>query len=102
LGTRPTQAAVEAAQCGPLIAGPGANRSSHKSFLLPKLSRSQKDAVQRAKKYAMEQSIKNVLFKQTIAHQQQQMINVQQSIQRQQALALMCRVYVGTINFEIR
>lgn len=50
----------------------------------------------------MEQSIKSVLLKQTIAHQQQQMMNMQTSVQRQQALALMCRVYVGTINFEIK
>lgn len=30
-----------------------------------------------AKKYAMEQSIKSVLVKQTIAHQQQQLTNLQ-------------------------
>jgi len=42
-----------------------------KPFQLPKLSSSQQDAIQKAKKYAMEQSIKSVLVKQTIAHQQQ-------------------------------
>lgn len=31
----------------------------------------------KAKKYAMEQSIKSVLVKQTIAHQQQQLTNLQ-------------------------
>lgn len=38
---------------------------------LPKLTTEQQDAVTRAKKYAMEQSIKMVLMKQTLAHQQQ-------------------------------
>lgn len=38
---------------------------------LPKLNADQQDAVNRAKKYAMEQSIKMVLMKQTLAHQQQ-------------------------------
>ncbi|KAF0024903.1 hypothetical protein F2P81_021784 [Scophthalmus maximus] len=71
-----------------------------------------------AKKYAMEQSIKSVLVKQTIAHQQQQLTNLQmaavtmgfgdplsplQSVaaQRQRALAIMCRVYVGSIYYEL-
>lgn len=37
----------------------------------PKLTSEQADAVSRAKRYAMEQSIKMVLMKQTLAHQQQ-------------------------------
>lgn len=41
----------------------------------------------KAKKYAMEQSIKMVLMKQTLAHQQQQA----KSFHRHQALILMCR-----------
>lgn len=90
-----------ARQFGPVLSGPGAKRE-HKPYSLPKLSHSQKECVQRAKKYSLEQSIKQVLLKQTIAHQQQQMMNMQTSVQRQQALALMCRVYVGTINFEIK
>ena len=53
--------------------------------------------VQKAKKYAMEQSIKIVLMKQTLAHQQAQA----KSLQRQQAIVLMCRIYVGSINFEV-
>jgi hypothetical protein len=60
---------AECAQIGPILSGPGASRSDLKEFSLPKLTRSQKEAVQRAKKYAMEQSIKTVLLKQTIAHQ---------------------------------
>ncbi|ENN72153.1 hypothetical protein YQE_11210, partial [Dendroctonus ponderosae] len=40
----------------------------------------------------MEQSIRMVLMKQTIAYQQQ----------RHQVLVLMCRVYVGSISFELK
>lgn len=86
---------------GPVLEGPGAKREL-KPFTLPKLTSSQQDALQSAKKYAMEASIKSVLVKQTIAHQHQQMQNFQNTVQRQQALALMCRIYVGSINFEIK
>ncbi|CAL8321903.1 unnamed protein product [Boreogadus saida] len=85
---------------------------------LPPLTPEQQEALQRAKKFAMEQSIKSVLVKQTIAHQQQQLTNLQmaavtmgfgdplsplQSVaaQRQRALAIMCRVYVGSIYYEL-
>lgn len=50
----------------------------------------------------MEQSIKMVLMKQTLAHQQQQLASQRTQVQRQQALALMCRVYVGSISFELK
>ncbi|XP_052771984.1 poly(U)-binding-splicing factor PUF60-like isoform X1 [Mya arenaria] len=86
---------------GPVLEGPGAKREL-KPFTLPKLSSTQADALQSSKKYAMEASIKSVLVKQTIAHQHQQMQNFQNTVQRQQALALMCRIYVGSINFEIK
>ena len=59
-----------ASQTGPVVAGPGAKKDP-KPFSIPRLSSSQQEAIQRAKKYAMEQSIKSVLVKQTIAHQQQ-------------------------------
>lgn len=55
---------------GPVLEGPGAKREL-KPFTLPKLTSSQQDALQSAKKYAMEASIKSVLVKQTIAHQHQ-------------------------------
>lgn len=74
--------------------GPGAKCSSLPAILggnMPRLSSEQADAVARAKKYAMEQSIKMVLMKQTLAHQQQQMASQRTQVQRQQALALMCR-----------
>jgi len=47
----------------------------------------QNEAVAKAKIYAMEQSIKMVYMKQTLAHQQQQT----KSFHRHQALILMCR-----------
>ncbi|XP_031419126.1 poly(U)-binding-splicing factor PUF60a isoform X4 [Clupea harengus] len=85
---------------------------------LPPLTPEQQEALQKAKKYAMEQSIKSVLVKQTLAQQQQQINNIQmaslsmgfgdplsplQSVaaQRQRALAIMCRVYVGSIYYEL-
>lgn len=91
-------------QTGPVLAGPGAMRSpsSLLGLGLVKLTNEQQEMVTKAKKYAMEQSIKNVLMKQTIAHQQQQMANLRNQVQRQQALALMCRVYVGSISFELK
>ena len=67
---------VEGAQRGPVYNGPGASRADAPKFSLAKLSRSQKEAVQRAKKYAMEQGIKTVLLKQTIAHQQQVLLQI--------------------------
>jgi len=85
-------------QTGHLVLGPGAKREGGTPGHLPKLSHQQQLAVQKAKKYAMEQSIKIVLMKQTLAHQEQQAKNMQ----RQQAIVLMCRIYVGSINFDVR
>ena len=72
-------------QTGPLVNGPGARRDTMGGLglPLPKLSSEQNVAVQKAKKYAMEQSIKMVLMKQTLAHQQQQA----KSMQRHQVSA---------------
>ncbi|XP_017260122.1 poly(U)-binding-splicing factor PUF60a isoform X2 [Kryptolebias marmoratus] len=84
---------------------------------LPPLTPNQQEALQKAKKYAMEQSIKSVLVKQTLMQQQPfpslQMapltmglgdaLSPLQSVaaQRQRALAIMCRVYVGSIYYEL-
>lgn len=87
-----------AAQTGVLIPGPGALKASAIQAGLISLSSEQQEMVNKAKKYAMEQSIKSVLTKQSLAHQQQQ----QKSLQRHQALVLMCRVYVGSISFELK
>jgi len=86
-------------ESGGLVVGPGGKKEGGRAAIaLPKLSTSESLAIQRAKKYAMEQSIKIVLMKQTLAHQQAQA----KSLQRQQAIVLMCRIYVGSINFEVR
>lgn len=60
----------QAAQTGPLLTGPGGAREQ-KRFILKKLSSSEEERVKKAKKYAMEESIKSVLLKQTLAQQQQ-------------------------------
>ncbi|CAN8023658.1 unnamed protein product, partial [Ixodes persulcatus] len=94
------EGSLQQEQMGPVLAGPGALKASPPliGFGLMKLSPEQLEMVTKAKKYAMEQSIKSVLMKQTIAHQQQQ----QKTLQRHQALVLMCRVYVGSISFELK
>jgi hypothetical protein len=82
-------------QGGEVVTGPGARSNTIAGILggaLPKLSSDQSDKVSKAKKYAMEQSIRMVLMKQTLAHQQQQMASQRTQVQRQQALALMCRL----------
>ena len=70
-----TRIALEAGTISVMIvySGPGARNTTIPGLLgagLPKLSPEQQEAVTRAKKYAMEQSIKMVLMKQTLAHQQ--------------------------------
>lgn len=98
--TSPPLDSAQVEQTGPVLAGPGAMRTPTGllGLGLVKLTPEQQEMVTKAKKYAMEQSIKNVLMKQTIAHQQQQ----QKTLQRHQALVLMCRVYVGSISFELK
>ena len=91
---------VSEAQVGPVLLGPGALKK--KTFSLIKLTSRQREAVESAKKYAREQGIKAALLKQTITLQQKQTSTIQNSIQRQQALALMCRIYIGSINFIIK
>jgi len=83
-----------------LVYGAGAKRDAGGvlGLGLPKLNAQQALVVQRAKKYAMEVSIKMVLMKQTLAHQQQQT----KYLQRQQAVAVMSRIYVGCINYDTR
>jgi len=60
----------QAPQMGAVVNGPGGQREQ-KLFTPAKLSSSQQEAVAKAKKYAMEQSIRSVLLKQTLVHQQQ-------------------------------
>jgi len=83
-----------------LVYGSGARRDSASvlGLGLQKLSSEHAMMIQRAKKYAMEVSIKMVLMKQTLAHQQQQT----KYLQRQQAVSIMSRIYVGCINYDTR
>ena len=86
-------------QTDKLVFGAGAKRDSASGLgSLQKLSSDQASMVQKAKKYAMEVSIKMVLMKQTLAHQQQQT----KYLQRQQATSMMSRIYVGCINYDVR
>jgi poly(U)-binding-splicing factor PUF60 len=71
-----------------LIVGPGARREAQMLGIgLPKLRSWQREAVEKAKRYAMEQSVKQILLKQTVAHQQ----NQQKIAMYAQALSLMAR-----------
>ncbi|EDO46306.1 predicted protein, partial [Nematostella vectensis] len=76
-------------------------RATESKRALPSLTIIQEELLKRAKRYAMEQSVQQVLAKQQ-ALQAQQMNALQTAAQKQRALALMCRVYVGSINFELR
>ncbi|KAH8860199.1 Poly(U)-binding-splicing factor PUF60 [Schistosoma japonicum] len=74
----------------------GAN-TKQEPFTLLTLTDDQRFAIERAKKYALEQSIQNALSKQA-AQLHQQDLN---TIKRNQALILLSRIYVGSISFEI-
>lgn len=80
---------------------------------LPPLTPNQQEALQKAKKYCMEQSINSVLIRQTQQLSSLQMASLSMGLgdalsplqsvaaQRQRALAIMCRVYVGSIYYEL-
>ncbi|CAH8841009.1 unnamed protein product [Trichobilharzia szidati] len=73
------------------------NNPKQEPFTLVTLNDDQRFAIERAKKYALEQSIQNALSKQA-AQLHQQDLN---TIKRNQALILLSRIYVGSISFEI-
>jgi poly(U)-binding-splicing factor PUF60 len=74
---------IEFDQRGPLFKGPGAKRDTGRY----KVRSSDDENMKRAKKFAMEQSVKYVLVKQQ-QHQQRAQLDI---IKKQQALLLMCR-----------
>lgn len=88
--TRPHRAhspvAKQLEQSDTMLTGPGAKREPNKQYVKLK-SVELEDAIKRAKKYAMEQSVRFVLVKQQ-QHQQKQQLDL---IKKQQALLLMCR-----------
>ncbi|XP_062509427.1 poly(U)-binding-splicing factor PUF60-like isoform X2 [Corticium candelabrum] len=69
--------------------------------LITELTPDQEEMLEEAKKYCMEQSVAHVLRKQTTS-QQQNMMALQEAAQRQRALMLMCRIYVGSIYYELK
>jgi hypothetical protein len=77
---------VELEQCGLLCNALGAKRDLNKSILKIRTVELEEN-VKKAKKYAMEQSVRFALVKQTQQAQKQQL----ELIRRQQALLLMCR-----------
>eukprot|EP00088_Acartia_fossae_P069166 TRINITY_DN8957_c0_g1_i1.p1 TRINITY_DN8957_c0_g1~~TRINITY_DN8957_c0_g1_i1.p1 ORF type:complete len:290 (+),score=74.18 TRINITY_DN8957_c0_g1_i1:42-911(+) len=85
-------------ETGGLVYGPGSKQDGGITRALIKPSASQALQIQKAKKYAMEVSIKMVLMKQTLSHQQAQT----KALQRQQALSIMSRIYVGCINYDTK
>ena len=79
----------------------------------PVLTHQQQEALSKAKKYAMEESVKYVLKKQQLQAQQAMETVVKSHqipgvasetmfLQKQQALVLMCRTYVGSINYDLK
>lgn len=85
-------------QTGILIVGEGAKRLNALQSNLCTLTLDQLDLLNQAKKYANEQSVKVLHQKHGVSNQKEQ----QKATQRHQALILMCRVYVGSISFEMR
>ncbi|KAI0984718.1 hypothetical protein GJ496_002629 [Pomphorhynchus laevis] len=96
----PTQVRVhcgrELPQKGQLYNGKGANKECGRYGRA--LRPSEEECLKRAKRYAMEQSVKFVLQRQQQQQQKQQL----DYVKKQQALMLMCRVYVGSIYYEVR
>ena len=79
----------------------------------PVLTHQQQEALSKAKKYAMEESVKHVLKKQQLqaqqaiesvvrSHQIPGVANETMFLQKQQALVLMCRTYVGSIYYDLK
>lgn len=68
---------VQLKQSGDIIQGSGAKKSRESDAM--KLTPKQQEVVEKVRKYAMEQSIRQVLVKHTIAQQQAQMIHFQVS-----------------------
>ncbi|VDP98003.1 unnamed protein product [Trichobilharzia regenti] len=84
-------------QLGPVFLGPGAVENDF-PFKLPILDEDQKSALEKAKKFAIEQSIKAALEKQSL----QKHLNPSYIAKRAQTLSLLNRIYVGSISYDLR
>lgn len=89
---------MSANQTGVLMFGPGGCRLEQLQTKMVPLTPEQYELINRAKRYATEQSFRHIMSKKAPSEQQQQ----QKSLQRYQALILMCRVYVGSISFDVQ
>ncbi|VEL15827.1 unnamed protein product [Protopolystoma xenopodis] len=98
-------------QNGPVYNGPG-SRVENQPFMLIKPDIQQREAIDRAKKFAIEQSVKSAWEKQArqqqqlqVQHQQQQQQQLLQAPainKKQQTLALLSRIYVGSISYDLK
>lgn len=84
-------------QLGPVYNGPGSLHEK-KPFTLVPLDFEQRGAIDRAKKFAMEESIKAALAKQT---RQQQLLQTPAN-KKAQTLNLLSRIYVGSISYDLK
>ncbi|CAH8829907.1 unnamed protein product [Trichobilharzia szidati] len=84
-------------QLGPVFLGPGAVENDF-PFKLPILDEDQKSALEKAKKFAIEQSIKAALEKQSL----QKHLHPSYNAKRAQTLSLLNRIYVGSISYDLR
>jgi len=69
---------------------------------LTELTPEQQMKLDRAKKYAMEQSVRNVLVNQEKVAKEMIQSSSHSAVMRQQALVYMCRVYIGSVYYEVR
>ena len=84
---------LQLAQTGQAIPGPGVLERKP-------LTDTQKAALHKAKKYAIELSLKNVIMKQSMVHQQQRVQSLQLAANKERAMSLMCRIYIGSVYYE--
>jgi poly(U)-binding-splicing factor PUF60 len=90
---RPDPIMMQFPQSGDAVAGPGVTERKP-------MTESQKAALFKAKKYAIELSLKNVIMKQSVVHQQQRVANLQLAANKERAMCLMCRIYIGSVYYE--
>lgn len=82
---------------GEVLAGQGSGLDNVMPSNLTPVDRDEHAAILRAKKFAMEVSLRHALKKQRKKEEELQ----NQQIARQRAVSLMCRIYVGAIHYEI-
>jgi len=84
-------------QFGEVKAGPGSARDNIIPSNITKISKDEDKQILKARRFAMEVSLKFAMRKQAEKKQKKQA----QQMQRQRAVAIMCKIYVGSIYYEI-